>query len=119
MLQSSLSNLPPSLSSGGQGESLSTQNVASVHEESPSDQEDQLEGGVVNSEGDPADTQGIPRLDSMTEEEERDLDTFSLAPVTVPKRFWRAQEDLKDSKSDVFITSQTRSVITQVVVQAQ
>ena len=64
---------------------MSTQNVASVHEESPSDQEDQSEGGVVNSEGDPADTQGIPRLDSMTEEEERDLDTFSLAPVTVPK----------------------------------
>ena len=31
-------------SSGGQGESVSTQNVASVHEESPSDQEDQLEG---------------------------------------------------------------------------
>ena len=59
---------------------MSTQNVASVHEESPSDQEDQ-------SEGDPADTQGIPRLDSMTEEEERDLVTFSLAPVTVPKHF--------------------------------
>ena len=78
-------------SSGGQGESVSTQNVASVHEESPSDQEDQ-------SEGDP--------------------------PVTVPKRFWRAQEDSKDSKShsqahDVFITSQTRPVITQVIVQAQ
>ena len=51
--------------------------------------------GVVNSEGDPADTQGIPRLDNMTEEEERDLDTFSLAPVTVPKRFWRAREDSK------------------------
>ena len=31
-------------SSGGQGESVSTQNVASVHEESPSDQEDQSEG---------------------------------------------------------------------------
>ena len=49
----------------------------------------------MNSEGDPADTQGIPRLDSMNEEEERDLVTFSLAPVTVPKRFkrfWRAQE---------------------------
>ena len=78
-------------SSGGQGESVSTQNVAPVHEESPSDQEDQ-------SEGDP--------------------------PVTVPKRFWRAQEDSKDLKSHslahgVFITSQARPVITQVVVQAQ
>ena len=30
--------------SGGQGESVSTQYVASVHEESPSDQEDQSEG---------------------------------------------------------------------------
>ena len=91
--------------------------VASVHEESPSDQEDQ-------SEGDTADRQGIPRLDSMIEEEERDLVTLSLAPVTVPKCFWRAQEDSKDSKShskahDVFITSQTGPVITQVVVQAQ
>ena len=45
---------------------MSTQNVASVHEESPSDQEDQSEGD---------------------------------SPVAVPKRFWRAQEDSKDSKS--------------------
>ena len=74
--------------SGGQGESMSTQNVASVHEESPSDQEDQ-------SEGDP--------------------------PVTVPKRFWRAHEDSKSHSPahDVFISSQTRPVITQFVVQAQ
>ena len=50
-------------SSGGQGESVSTQNVFSFHEESPSDQ---IRGGP---------------------------------PVTVPKRFWRAQEDSKDSKS--------------------
>ena len=94
MLQSSLSKFESQFkpSSGGQGEPVSTQNVASVQEESPSDQEDQSEGGVVNSEGDPADKQGIPRLDGMTEEEERDLDTFSLATVTVHKRFWRAQE---------------------------
>ena len=50
-------------SSGGQGESVSTQNVFSFHEESCSDQ---IRGGP---------------------------------PVTVPKRFWRAQEDSKDSKS--------------------
>ena len=37
-------------SSGGQGESVSTQNVVSVYEESPSDQEDQSEGENVNSE---------------------------------------------------------------------
>ena len=70
MLQFSLSKFASQFkpSFGGQGET-----VASVLEESPSDQEDQSEGGVVNSEGDPTDTQGIPRLDSMTEEEERDL----------------------------------------------
>ena len=39
---------------------MSTQNVASVYEESPSDQEDQSEGENLNSEGDPADMQGIP-----------------------------------------------------------
>ena len=81
-------------SSGGQGKSVdtvSTQNVASVHEESPSDQEDQ-------SEGDP--------------------------PVTVPKRFLEGSGGFKGFgvspySHGVFITSQTRPVITQVVVQAQ
>ena len=77
-------------------------------------------GGVENSEVDPAVTQGIPRLDSlrMTEEEERDFNSFSLAPVTVPKRFWRALEDSK-SHSQAHDVSQTRPVISQVVVQAQ
>ena len=126
MLHSFLSNLASQFkpSSGGQGDSVSTQNVASDQEKILSDQDDHSEG--ENSEGDPADTQGIPSLDSlrMTEEEERDFNTFSLVPVTVPKRSWRAQEDLKDSKShsqahDVSNTSQTRPVISQVVVQAQ
>ena len=110
MLHSFLSNLASQFkpSSGGQGDSVSTQNVAS-------DQEKIL-----------SDTQGIPSLDSlrMAEEEERDFNTFSLVLVTVPKRSWRAQEDMKDSKShsqahDVSNTSQTRPVISQVVVQAQ
>ena len=110
MLHYLLSNLASQFkpSSGGQGDSVSTQNVAS-------DQEKIL-----------SDTQGIPSLDSlrMNEEEERDFNTFSLVPVTGPKRSWRAQEDLKDSKShsqahDVSNTSQTRPVISQVVVQAQ
>ena len=123
-----LVNWPPSfsLALGGQGESVTTQNVASDQEKNTSDQDDHLEGGNFNSEGDPADTQGISRLDSlrMTEEEERVFNTFSLAPVTVPKRSWRAHEDLKDSRShsqahDVSNISQTRPVITQVVVQAQ
>ena len=103
MLQSSLSKLASQFkpSSGGQGESVSTQNVASDQEENPSDQDDHSEGENVNSEGDPADTQGISRLDSlrMTEEEERVFNTFSLAPVTVPKRSLRAHEDSKDLRS--------------------
>ena len=83
MLHSFLSNLASQFkpSSGGQGDSVSTQNVAS-------DQEKIL-----------SDTQGFPSLDRlrMTEEEERDFNTFSLVPVTVPKRSWRAQDYLKDS----------------------
>ena len=95
MLQSSLSNLPPSSSLALEArESLCPHRM------------------------------WLQFMRSMTEEGERDLDIFSLSPVTVPKRFWRAQEDSKDSKShsqahDVFITSQTRPVIIQVVVQAQ
>ena len=52
---------------------------------------------------------GIPRLDSlrMTEEEERVSNTFSLSLVT------HSQAHVVSS------TSQTRPVITQVVVQAQ
>ena len=63
---------------------MSTQNVASVYEESPSDQEVQTQGENVNSEGDPTDMQGIPRLDSlrMTEEEERVSNT-SLFPQSL------------------------------------
>ena len=125
MLQSSLSKLASQFkpSSGGQRESVSTQNVASDQEKNPSDQDDHSEGENVNSEGNPADTQGILRLDSlrMTEEEERDFNTFSLAPVTVPKRSWRAREDSRSRSQahDISNTSQTRPVITQVIVQSQ
>ena len=125
MLQSCLSKLASQFkpSSGGQRESVSTQNVASGQEKNPSDQDDHSEGENVNSEGNPADTQGILRLDSlrMTEEEERDFNTFSLAPVTVPKRSWRAREDSRSRSQahDISNTSQTRPVITQVIVQSQ
>ena len=89
MLQSSLSKLASQFkpSTGGQGESVSTQNVASDQEKNPSDQDDHSEGENVNSEGDPADTQGIPRLDSlrMTEEAERDFSTFNTAMFVVPE----------------------------------
>ena len=117
MLQSSLSKFASQFNtnSGGQGDSVPTQtvtsghttrvasNVASDHEDIPPGPENQSEGKIVDSEGDPADA-GIPRLDSlkMTEEEEQDFDTFSLASVTVPKRPWRAQEDSKPQPRTLF-----------------
>ena len=89
MLQSSLSKFASqfSSSSGGQGDSALTQTVASVPtvdvasdcEDIPPGPEDQSEGEIVDSEGDPAGA-GIPMLDSlkMTEEEQRDYDAFLL-----------------------------------------
>ena len=97
--------------------------VASDREDIPPGPEDQSEGEIVDSEGDPADA-GIPRLDNlkMTEEEERDYDAFSLASVTVPKRPWRAQEDSNVSKpqpQNISFSRQAHPVIPQVVAKAQ
>ena len=74
MLQSSLSKFGSQFntSSGGQGDSVPTQTVASVpttdvasdREDILPGPEDQSEGEIVDSEGDPADA-GIPRLDSL------------------------------------------------------
>ena len=94
--------------------------VASDREDMPPGPEDQSEGEIVDSEEDPADA-GIPRLDNlkMTEEEQRDFDTFSLASVTVPKRPWRAQEDSNVSKPQPQNIRQARPVIPQAVAKAQ
>ena len=131
MLQSSFGKFASQFnpSSGGQGDSVLTQTVASVpttdvasdREDIPPGPEDQSKGEIVDSEGDPSDA-GIPRLDSlkMTEEEERDLDNFSL--VTVPKRSWRAQEDSNVSKpqpQNISFSRQARPVIPQAVAKAQ
>ena len=132
MLQSSLSKFASQFNarSGGQGDSVPTQTVASVpttdvdvasdREEMPLGPEDQSEGEIVDSEEDPADA-GIPRLDylKMTEEEQQDFDTFSLASVTVPKRPWRAQEDSNVSKPQPQNIRQARPVIPQAVAKAQ
>ena len=124
MLQASLSKFASQFnpSSGGQGDSAPTQTVASVptvdvasnYDDTPQGPEDQSEGEIIDSEGDPADA-GLPILDNlkMSEEEQRDYDAFSLASVSVPvsKRPWRAQEDSKVSKpqpQDVSISSQAR-----------
>ena len=132
MLQASLSKFASQFnpSSGGQGDSAPTQtvtsvptlNVASNYDDTPQGPEDQSEGEIIDSEGDPADA-GLPILDNlkMSEEEQRDYDAFSLASVSVPvsKRPWRAQEDLKVSKpqpQDVSIASLARP---QAVAKAQ
>ena len=133
MLQSSLSKFASQFnpSSGGQGDSAPTQTVASVPtvdvasdcEDIPPGPEDQSEGEIVDSVGDPADA-GIPMLGSlkMTEEEQRDYDAFSLASVSVPKRPWRAQEDLnvlKPRPQNISLTRQARPVTSQAVAKAQ
>ena len=97
MLQSSLSKFASQFnpSSGGQGDSAPTQIVASVPtvdvasncDDTPQGPEDQSEGEIIDSEGEPADA-GIPILDNlkkMSEEEQRDYDAFSLASVSVSK----------------------------------
>ena len=105
MLQASLSKFASQFnpSSGGQGDSAPTQvaqvvaseptvdvaDVASNDEDSPSrGPEDQSEGEIIDSEGEPADptVAGIPILDNlkMSEEEQREYKAFSLASVSVP-----------------------------------
>ena len=83
-----------------------TVDVASNDDDTPQGPEDQSEGEIIDSEGDPADPTdaGLPILDhiKMSEAEQRDYDTFSLASVSVPassKRPWRALGDSKVSQS--------------------
>ena len=116
MLQASLSKFASQFnpSSGGQGDTAPTQtvvseptvDVASNDDDTPRGPEDQSEGKIIDSEGDPADSTnaGLPILDQlkMSEEEQRDYDAFSLASVSVPtssKRPWRALGDAKVSQS--------------------
>ena len=51
---------------------------------------------------------GIPILEKMSEEEQRDYDAFSLASVSVTNRPWRAQEGSKVSKPQPQNISVTR-----------
>ena len=94
--------------------------VASDYDDTPQGPEDQSEGEIIDSEGDPADA-GLPILDNlkMSEEEQRDYDAFSLASVSVSKRPWRAQEDLKVSKPQPQDVSVTRQAHPQAVAKAQ
>ena len=100
--------------------SVPTVDVASNRDDTPPGPEDQSEGEIIDSEGDPVDA-GIPILDNlkMSEEEQRDYDAFSLASVSVSKRPWRAQEDSKVSKPQPQNISFTRPVTSQAVAKAQ
>ena len=131
MLQSSFSNFASQLksSSGGQGESESTQNVTSDQEKEPSDHADHSKGGDLASVEDPTENPSDPKLENlmMTEEEERDFDNFALASPNVTKRktSWRAfQENIKfysqaqQIHHDSF-TSQARPVDSQALARDQ
>ena len=120
MLQSSLSNFASQLksSSGGQGESDSTQNVASDQEKEPSDHDDHSEGGDLASVEDPAEIPADNKLENlmMTEEEERDFETFALASLNVSKRktSWRASQDKQN-----FILRPSRFIIRTILLLAR
>ena len=91
MLQASLNKSASQFnpSSGGQGNSAPAQtaaseptvDVASNYDNSPQGPGDQSEGGIIDSEGDPADA-GLPLLDNlkMSEEEQRDCEMISFWP---------------------------------------
>ena len=82
MLTSSLAKFAFQLksSSGGQGDSESTQNVPSNGKD-PSDHDDLSEGRDLASVEELSEFPGDPQLENlvMTEEEQRDFETFTLA----------------------------------------
>ena len=91
----------------------------------PRGPEDQSEGEIIDSEGEPADhtVAGIPILDNlkMSEEEQREYDEFSLASVSVPtssKRPWRALGDSKASQSQSQDVSNVRQARPQAAAKA-
>ena len=104
-----------------------TVDVASNDDDSPHrGPEDQSEGEVTDSEGEPADptATGLPTLEQlkMSEEEQREFDAFSLASVSVPtssKRPWRALGDSKNSQSQPQDDSNVRQARPQAVAKAQ
>ena len=134
MLQASYSKFASQFnpSSGGQGDTAPAQTVASEptvdvasnDDDSPHlGPEDQSEGEVTDSEGEPADptATGLPTLEQlkMSEEEQREYDAFSIASVSVPtssKRPWRALGDSKDSQSRPQDNSNDRQLWLDVMI---
>ena len=92
----------------------------------PRGPEDQSEGEIIDSEGEPADPSvpGIPILDNlkMSAEEQREYDAFSLASVSVltsSKRPWRALGDSKASQSQPQDVSNVHQARPQAAAKAQ
>ena len=116
MLKSSLSNFASQLksNSGGQEQSVSTQNVTSDQEKEPSDHDDRSEGGDLASDEDPIDIPGHPKLENlmMTEEEEKDFETFALASPNVSKREYKVLFSGPGSSSG---TSQAHPLVSQAL----
>ena len=137
MLQASISKFASQFnpSCGGQGDTAPTQTVASEptvdvasnDDDSPHrGPEDQSEGEIIDSEGEPADptATGLPTLEQlkMSEEEQREYDAFSLASVSVPtssKRPWGALGDSKVLQSQPQDISSVRQARPQAVAKAQ
>ena len=140
MLQASFSKFASQFnpSSGGQGDTAPAQTAQTVVSEPTVDvasndddypywgPEDQSEGEVTDSEGEPADptATGLPTLEQlkMSAEEQQEYDAFSLASVSVPtssKRPWRALVDSKDSQSQPQDNSNVRQAGPQAAAKAQ
>ena len=99
MLNSSLAKFASQLKFGseGQGDSEPTQNVPSVHEKGPSDHDDLSEGRDFASVEELSEAPGDPQLENlmMTEEEQRDFETFPLASPNARrgKTSWKASQE--------------------------
>ena len=99
MLNSLLAKFASQLksSSGGQGDSESTQNVPSNREKDHSDHDDHSEGRDSASVEDLSEAPGDPKLENlmMTEEEEMDFETFTLASLNARrgKTSWKASQE--------------------------
>ena len=97
MLNSFLAKFASQLksSSGGQGDSETTQNVPS--EKDPSDHDDHSEGRDLASVEELSKAPGDPQLENlvMTEEEQRDFETFTLASPNARrgKTSWKASQE--------------------------
>ena len=99
MLNSSLAKFASQLKSGseGQGDSEPTQNVPSDHEKGASDHDDHSEGIDFASVEELSEVPGDPQLENlmMTEEEQRDFETFTLASPNARrgKTSWKATQE--------------------------